>query len=107
MAAYRGEYVIFLLEHEMDVEECAVACEALLDLGRAHRADTSPDELLNIFEMRENRSRRPRETPRRQVQRRRHPRDFVRFGSWLKAKGNRGDAQRKPGGEAGRIASIH
>jgi hypothetical protein len=51
MAAYRGEYVTFLLEHETDVEECAVACEALLDLGHAHRADTSPDELLNIFEM--------------------------------------------------------
>jgi Protein of unknown function (DUF1488) len=51
VAAYRGEYVTFLLEHETDVEECAVACDALLDLGHAHRADTSPDELVNIFEM--------------------------------------------------------
>jgi hypothetical protein len=50
MAAYRGEYVTFLLEHETGVEECAVARDALLDLGRAHRADISPDELLNIFE---------------------------------------------------------
>ncbi|WP_074830477.1 MULTISPECIES: DUF1488 family protein [Bradyrhizobium] len=44
------ELVIFQLEHETGVEECAVAREALLDLGRAHRADTPPDELLNIFE---------------------------------------------------------
>ena len=50
MAVYRGENVIFQLEHERGVEECAVAREALLDLGRAHREDTPPDELLNIFE---------------------------------------------------------
>jgi hypothetical protein len=49
MAVHRGEFVIFELEHETGVEECAVACDALLDLGRAHRADTSSDELLNIF----------------------------------------------------------
>ena len=49
MAVHRGEFVYFQqLEHETGVEECAVARDALLDLGRAHRADTSSDELLNI-----------------------------------------------------------
>ena len=50
MAVYRGEYVVFQLEHETGVEECAVARDTLLDLGRVHRADMPPDELINIFE---------------------------------------------------------
>jgi hypothetical protein len=51
MASYRGEYVTFIVEQETGTEECAVAREALLDLGHVHRPDISPDELLNIFEM--------------------------------------------------------
>ena len=50
MAVHRGEVVIFVLEHEAGVEECAVARDTLLDLARRHRADVSLDELLDIFD---------------------------------------------------------
>jgi hypothetical protein len=55
MAAFRGEVAVFILVHETGTEECAVAREALLDLGRAKRADTSPEQLLEIFEQHRSR----------------------------------------------------
>lgn len=50
MAVHRGEVVVFILEHETDTEECAVARDALLDLARRHRADVSSGELIDIFD---------------------------------------------------------
>jgi len=45
----RGERVVFILKHDGGSEECSVSIEALLGLVHRNRANTSDEELEEIF----------------------------------------------------------